>query len=1214
MASGGDGPALGPIGELFGRGTVAGLGEGEILERFAAHRDGAAFEALVARHGPTVLGACRRFLRDPNDVEDAFQATFLILARKAAGLRDREALGPWLYGVACRVARRARAVAERRRRRESPDGPAIATAPAPETGRPDLAWLLDEEILRLPERLRLPVVLCLMEGRTYDEAASQLRWTPGMVRGRLAQARTRLQDRLIRRGEAPSVAMALVAMGAPSVPARLVASASRATLGAASGKSEGSTALALADWTLRRWIMIRIGSAALAMIAAGLVLGIGTAGLGPLARGPGRGEPALTRPDEPAKKPAVVKAAPAAKPKRRRGPVDSEVHPITIEGRALGRDGRAVAGASIVVTDANRSRPSGDDEVLGRGVSGPDGRFALRDLPLPVLQPDPGPIPRPAEGKFQVAGTAPGFGFTWHAVQSYRPTQKPADFQEPGPGLVAFAGEPVVSDLAFGPLSRVRGRVVDDRGRPVVGAKVQFGYIDSTRNPDGSGMWSCSAIDPKGGEGVAFNGIGSLPEAARSARTDADGRYEVVGLPREARMLALIDQDPTLEPFELTIATSASALPGVRSLGHDGVLDHTFVLPRKVPIRVTLADSGRPAAGVAVLAEVRTIRRAGAIATADAEGIATLALPPGDYPIRIEPPIGMPYRPSSGGAIRVRAMDAEAPRPFELAPAATVVLEAVDADTGQGLAGVGFVSATETSADRVEVHSQSTFVDHPTTDDAGKLRVVMDHGRRRFFPSQPPRGYDVMSSPSSVLTLDPGWTTTARFAFKKQPEPEVRPEEDEVGRRLRSTWEAQVRLLRRGRMRAGRTYQDGDSIPADRLRKLLGSLDPDKVPPLLDLIRATFPEAEPGSSGTYDIAVDGPRRRQEVVWANGSKKAADVTAYNGRETVSHRAVNSQVDIGDNGPKSGLRLAVAGFDDFCRWPTWGGKVVGRADGRVTLERKSGDHLTTIVADEATGFVYRETSGWTGTGSGEEHWQFAPRVAAGGAIIPGLSIDFTYQKDGLGAAWIKAIESIDLGAPVPPETFLVAVPPGTLILDYREGRGDNQRGLARRPITDVVAYADADPRRFKPFVPPVKPGDPAPAIDPIGWVDRGGKSAAPDLSGQVVLVDFWEIGCGPCVAQLPEVREAADHFAAKGLVLIGLHDSSGTPEKVAEFAARRDLTWTLAIDRPGDGFGATFTAYGVRSIPTAAVLDRQGRLAFLGDFRGALAKAASLLEEK
>src|SRR5262249_2255067 len=108
------------FGTLFGTGTLAALDDGQLLERFITRRDEVAFEELVARHGPVVLGICRRWLDDPSDIEDAFQATFLILVRKAAALRDRNALSSWLYGVALRVVRRARANAVRRRVREQP--------------------------------------------------------------------------------------------------------------------------------------------------------------------------------------------------------------------------------------------------------------------------------------------------------------------------------------------------------------------------------------------------------------------------------------------------------------------------------------------------------------------------------------------------------------------------------------------------------------------------------------------------------------------------------------------------------------------------------------------------------------------------------------------------------------------------------------------------------------------------------------------------------------------------------------------------------------------------------------------------------------------------------------------------------------------------------------------------------------------------------------
>src|SRR5262249_45349877 len=166
------------FGALFGAGTLAGLGDGPLLDRFIARRDEVAFEELLARHGPVVLGICRRWLDDPRDVEDAFQATFLILVRKAAALRDRTALSSWIYGVALRVSRRAWANTLKRRIRERPLSGEPAnrrqiTRPCTED---EVLEIVDEEIRRLPEKQQLAVTLCLREGYTHEAAASELGW------------------------------------------------------------------------------------------------------------------------------------------------------------------------------------------------------------------------------------------------------------------------------------------------------------------------------------------------------------------------------------------------------------------------------------------------------------------------------------------------------------------------------------------------------------------------------------------------------------------------------------------------------------------------------------------------------------------------------------------------------------------------------------------------------------------------------------------------------------------------------------------------------------------------------------------------------------------------------------------------------------------------------------------------------------------------------
>jgi RNA polymerase sigma factor (sigma-70 family) len=184
--------------------VLRGAGEvldAQLLERFVTDHEEAAFEALVRRHGPMVLGVCRQLLLDPHDAEDAFQATFLVLVRKAGSIQGRGQLASWLYGVAYRTALRARQTTARRRAREKQGVDMIAAAePSTEDLGRDLGPVLHEELNRLPEKYRVPVVLCYLQGRTNQEAARQLAWPIGTVKGRLTRARAMLRKRLTRRG------------------------------------------------------------------------------------------------------------------------------------------------------------------------------------------------------------------------------------------------------------------------------------------------------------------------------------------------------------------------------------------------------------------------------------------------------------------------------------------------------------------------------------------------------------------------------------------------------------------------------------------------------------------------------------------------------------------------------------------------------------------------------------------------------------------------------------------------------------------------------------------------------------------------------------------------------------------------------------------------------------------------------------------------------
>ncbi len=204
------GMAIRSLGRLFGRGTLPS-GDAALLECFLDEGDESAFEAIVARHGSMVLGVCRRLLGDAADADDAFQATFLVLLKKARYLRDADRLGPWLYGVATRVATKARAKEARRLRHTRAATINLSICRDDENEWLDFRPILDAELGRLSPKLRNIVVLCLLEGLTAEEAARRISCPLGTVKSRLARGREALKGRLAARGVAPAIALAVAA-------------------------------------------------------------------------------------------------------------------------------------------------------------------------------------------------------------------------------------------------------------------------------------------------------------------------------------------------------------------------------------------------------------------------------------------------------------------------------------------------------------------------------------------------------------------------------------------------------------------------------------------------------------------------------------------------------------------------------------------------------------------------------------------------------------------------------------------------------------------------------------------------------------------------------------------------------------------------------------------------------------------------------------------
>jgi RNA polymerase sigma factor (sigma-70 family) len=328
----------------------SGTTDGQLLECFVNRLDEAAFEALVRRHGPMVLGVCQRVLGNVHDADDAFQATFLVLVRKAAGLRQRELLANWLYGVAHRTALEAKTVAARRHRRERQVS-AMPEPEAPPTEAEELRPHLDRELSGLPDKYREALVLCDLEGRTRREAASQLGIPPGTLSGRLTTARRLLAKRLARHGFALSGGILASAAVPPSLMAATVKAATAVARGAAVSVVSAAVA-ALTERVHKTMLLTKPKLAVVLLLAVSSLCGL------------------LLYPS-PAAQPATNQRAQPQAPARRVNQTDAEApggdvrmlrgHSGMVRFAAFTPDGKTLATAALVLKQA---APRKDEVIL----------------------------------------------------------------------------------------------------------------------------------------------------------------------------------------------------------------------------------------------------------------------------------------------------------------------------------------------------------------------------------------------------------------------------------------------------------------------------------------------------------------------------------------------------------------------------------------------------------------------------------------------------------------------------------------------------------------------------------------------------------------------------------------------------------------------------------------------------------------------------------
>ena len=854
-------------------------------------------------------------------------------------------------------------------------------------------------------------------------------------------------------------------------------------------------------------------------------------------------------------------------------------------------------------------------------------------------------FPNQSEGGICLFAAAEGYGFAWRQTQQYRPYERPdgtdvGDADIEATNNAFYAGEPIELELTMNTAAKLRGRVTDDLGVPIPGAKVQVGYVDNSRDPLGSGGWSCRYLEPPGGKsrrGLSFDAIRWLPRELREQVTDENGYYAFDQLPREMQCNAGVTPGPEYEAKRFTIATTDRQLDSrrVERIGYDGELNHEFNAPRAVEVRVTLADSTEPAKNVTVTAHHgRQYRRVGNRGTTNADGKVKLRLPAGDYQLFIEPDPSQPYL-FQQMSMTVSADVKQEIANVELQPAAIVHLRAVSRQTGVPVAGVGFEYETESSSLLRPLASQSIYADNPLTDANGELRAFVEPGKRRFVAA---------GQRGDLLELAVGATTEVTFPIQQRESADAGENQSSYPDKIIDAWTAQslrimkaaARITTRMTRMSPTRLKPAKELQPERLTAVLRSLDPRRSPDIESVLKDEF-----GIEITLVkqvLTADGPKKREDTYYerppsAGGGDENREpllshsVGVFNGRETIHYRETINQVDVH---PPGGSRISIASLRDISTWPM-GRSIASRPNtpGTQLTITKLGDHSLyemknerfhmRQLVDNQTGFVFEKSYGRTPGKIDQGTFAFAPRDN-GGLMLPSVLVDFRARNGELSTLRVVMVESVEVVETFPPSAFSVSVPAGTQIVDYQlvpsNGPRRPRQVVLRSEVSDVVAHMRRMPSSHERIENNLKYGQPAPALQPAHWLNDAGETEAPDMSGKVVLIEFWGVSCGPCISQLPQVRAAAQHYADKPFVLIGLHSSRTSVADLQEFARANDLSFQLGIDRQSTQsgwFGETMRSFGVRGIPSAMVIDRDGNLAYGGHLQEALRVTDRLLKE-
>jgi len=623
------GAALRQINRLLDDGSVTGFADTLLLERFVSGHDAAAFEVLVARHGPMVLSVCRGILKDPNDAEDAFQATFLILVKKRGTFRGHVALGPWLYQVAHRVAIRANAATARRRACERQAGQmAAATSTAGPSVPDEQLQALHEEIARLPEKLSRALILCDLQRVPQARAAGELRLSERTLQRRLSEGRKRLKDRLIRRGlaqEREMLGTLFLREALAAVPATWGEATVQAALASVNGgMTVGIISAAAKELTrevLKTMLLTKLPLVSATLLGAGLVTWRGSAALLSLRESPVQ-QPAAS-PDSRSRRTAET-----AVPQPGRNPLDP-LGNIPFRGRVLGPDGMPVLGARLYLTVAHgyAREPFPTTE---HATTGADGRF-LFTVPTAKL----------GDQKTVLAATAASHGVGWVDV--------PAGVKRDDLTL-RLANDDVP----------ITGQVVDLEGKPVPGATFHVLEISAAAGEHLSPLFEAPPTE-KGinlqleKQDFQWDSI-DLSRLGLKVTTDAEGRFRLTGLGQNRRIRARLDGPAIASQYLQVLTRNGMALEVKEYKGQPvvstfyGASFRYVAAPTKPVVGVVRdKDTGKPLAGATIESNALAGNPVPGInivqTTTDVAGrFRLLGMPKGKgNKIRLVPPDDQPY-------------------------------------------------------------------------------------------------------------------------------------------------------------------------------------------------------------------------------------------------------------------------------------------------------------------------------------------------------------------------------------------------------------------------------------------------------------------------------------------------------------------------------------------------------------------------------------------